>query len=144
MLSVNQYKQSYIDECRSRVKAQLIAYKNMAYSVKNQNAVNTHIESAMDSFEPVFFNNMVLVLDNYFSHRSRNLELKDGNPLNEVSLLSHSMLNNKNRFTIDKTIHYSPDKSVLKYKEGDEIRLREADFLKLFKAFFEEIENKYL
>lgn len=33
---------------------------------------------------------------------------------------------------------------MLKYKVGDEIKVKEKDFLKISKAFFDEIENKYL
>ncbi len=44
----------------------------------------------------------------------------------------------------DNTIKFNPDKSVLKYNVEDEIKLNEADFLRLFKAYFAEIERKYL
>jgi len=87
---------------------------------------------------------MVLTLDNYFVHRARAIEKKDGNPLNEVSLLCNSIMTNNNRLCADKTIKYVPAKSVLKYRVGDEIKLKEADFMLLSSAFFAEIESKYL
>jgi hypothetical protein len=37
--------------------------------------------SAVESLEAVFFNDVVLVLDSYFCHRSRTIEGKDGTPL---------------------------------------------------------------
>ena len=69
---------------------------------------------------------------------------KDGNPLNEVRVLRNSMLNNNNIVCADNTIKLNPATSVLKYKVGDEITLSEAEFLLLFKAFFAEIERKYV
>jgi len=45
---------------------------------------------------------------------------------------------------VDKTIKYDPESSILKYKVGDEIKLSEAGFLLLNKAFFDEIESKFL
>jgi hypothetical protein len=86
---------------------------------------------------------MVLALDRYFVHRARALEKKDGNPLN-VRILCNSMMNNNNRMCADKTIKFDPAKSVLKYRIGDEIKLKEADFVRLSSAFFAEIERKYL
>ena len=44
----------------------------------------------------------------------------------------------------DKSIKLNTAKSILKYRIGDEIKLNEANFLLLFKAFFAEIESKYL
>jgi len=44
----------------------------------------------------------------------------------------------------DKTIKFDPAKSVLKYRIGDEVKLMEADFIRLSSAFFAEIESKYL
>ena len=43
----------------------------------------------------------------------------------------------------DKSIKLSPEKSVLKHQFGDEIKLTEADFLRISEAFFEEIERKF-
>lgn len=37
---------------------------------------------------------MVVVLEGCFVHRSRTIEKKDGNPLNEVGMLSNSMMLN--------------------------------------------------
>jgi hypothetical protein len=86
----------------------------------------------------------VLILDALFVHRTRAIEKKDGNPLNEVRIMCNSMLHNNSIMCADNTIRLNPTKSVLKYQVGDEIKLNEADFLLIFKAFFAEIENKYL
>jgi hypothetical protein len=37
---------------------------------------------------------MTLVLDRYFVHRLRVVAGKDGNPLNEIELLTDSLMNN--------------------------------------------------
>ena len=87
---------------------------------------------------------MILVLDNYFCHRSRTMDLKDGNSLNEVRMLYNSIMHNNSRLGADKTIKYDPAKSVLKYKIGNEIKLDAAAFTKLYKAYFAKIESKYL
>jgi len=64
--------------------------------------------------------------------------------LNEVRLLGDSLMNNHNIMSTDKTIKFDPARSVLKYKVGDEIKLNEAHFVLLSKAFFAEIERKFL
>ena len=145
MLCVNNYTQEYIDECRLRLTAQVSAYQALVLAAKNQTTIEEpQLNTAINAFEPHFFNNMVLALDSYFVHRARATEKKDGNPLNEVRMLCSSMMNNKNIMGTDKTIKYDPAKSVLKYQMGDEIKLNEADFILLSTAFFGEIESKYL
>ena len=145
MLCINKYTQKYIDECRAKITLQLSTYKNLVTAAGKQAGANkVQLNAAVQAFETTFFNNMVLVLDNYFVHRSRTLELKDGNPLNEVRMLCNSMMNNNNKMCADKTIKYDPAKSVLNYKAGDEIKLNKADFVLLFKTFFAEIESKFL
>jgi hypothetical protein len=140
MLGMRNYTREYIDGCRSRVDIDLSTYRKLVAAAGNQPA---SVE-ALEAFEAPFFNNMVLLLDHFFVHRLRTVEGKDGNPLNEVRILCDSMLNNNNIMGADKTIKYEPAKSVLKYQVGDEIKLNEADFHLLYKAFLAEIESKFL
>jgi hypothetical protein len=44
----------------------------------------------------------------------------------------------------NKTIKYNPEKSIVKLKVGDRIKLTESAFVALFKAFFVEIEAKFV
>jgi len=127
MLSVNSYSVDYINACRSNIDVLLSSYKNLIACTKNN--------AAIESFEPNFFNHLVLVLDNYFCHRSRAMELKDGNPLNEVRMLCNSIMHNSSKLSVDKTIKYDPATSILKLRIGDEIKLSGSDFTSLFKAF---------
>ncbi len=140
MLGMRNYTKEYIAACRARVDADLSAYRQLVAGTKTQPAN----DKAHEAFETTFFNNMVLLLDHFFVHRLRTVEGKDGNPLNEVRMLCDSMMSNKNRLCADKTIKYEPARSVLKYEVGDEIGLNEADFLLISKAFFAEIESKYV
>ncbi|SRR6266478_2359462 len=92
MLCVNNYAQKYIDECRSRVAAQVSAYQALVATARNQAANDEPpLNAAIEAFEPHFFNNIVLALDSYFVHRARAIEKKDGNPLNEVRMLCNSI-----------------------------------------------------
>ena len=64
--------------------------------------------------------------------------------MNEVRMQIASLMNNKGKMAVDKTIKFDAANSVLKYEIGDKIKLTEADFTRLSSAFFVEIENKYL
>ena len=86
---------------------------------------------------------MILALDGHFVHRTRALEKKDGNPLNEVRMLANSLMGNGGILAADKTIMYDPEKSELKIPVGDLIALSEADFTRLAATFLNEIAAKY-
>ena len=137
MLCVTTYDRSYVDDCRSKIDSQVSAYRTLASTAKGADA-------ALEAFEPVFFNNLVLALDNYFVHRSRTLELKDGNPLNEVRVLCSSMMNNDGIVAEDKQIKLNPATSVLKHQVGDRVELSQQDFMQVSEAFFAEIEKKFV
>ena len=66
-----------------------------------------------EAFAPLFFGNLVVVLDGYFVHRTRAIEGKDGNPLNEVRMLCSSILGHDGVLAADGTIKYKPEASVL-------------------------------
>lgn len=144
MLSMNSQPKEYIDECRTKVNQQLASYKNLVATKKQAEANKEQLNSAFESFEPEFFHHMVLALDHYFCHRSRTLEKKDGNPLNEVRMLCNSIMEHDNKLTAEKSIKYKSEKSILKYEIGDEIKLNAEDFEQLSKAFFDEMESKFL
>jgi hypothetical protein len=129
MLSVKQYSNEYINICRKKVKADIEVFKK--------------IPSVTETFEKVFFNNMVLVLETMFMHRMRAQEGKDGNPLNEVRMISNSILTNDNKLEADNTIKYNDAKSILKIKLGQEISLTAKDFVQLSDAYFDDIGMKF-
>jgi hypothetical protein len=136
MLCITGYTQEYIDECRSNVRSQVAAYSHLVTTARDQ--------ASIDTFEHLFFNNLVLQLDYRFVHRSRTMEKKDGNALNEVRALCNSLTENAGKMMVDKSVKANPVKSVLNVQDGAEIRLNEADFVRLAEAFFAEIESKFL
>ena len=145
MLSVTKYTPEHIAASRARVASQVAAYEHLLATARDQAGSDAAaLDAAFAAFEPVFFNNMVLTLDSYFTHRARALEGKDGNPLNEVRMLCNSLVQNGGVLAADKTIRFKPDASVLGCEIGDEIQLTQADFGRLGDAFFAELESKYV
>jgi hypothetical protein len=135
MLGRKHYDKQYIDACRARIAAQVAAYDDLKAAARDG--------APVDAFEPLFFNNMVLVLDNLFCHRLRGVEGKDGNPLNEVRVLCTSLMENGGVLVADKTIKLKPEESILGYAVGDEIRIDEDGFVRLSEGFFAEIEKRF-
>jgi hypothetical protein len=141
MLGMKTYAKTYIADCRTRVEASLRAYRKQIGKAPSR------------EFEASYFNDQVLLLDYMFVHRLAGIEGKDGNPLNEVRVLCNSLLLNRGKLQVEKlpgwpnsagaTTKLSPEKSVLKLRAGDEIRLTEADFIRLSTAFLGEIEKRY-
>jgi hypothetical protein len=139
MLGRSSYDQDYIDKCRDKVAAQVAAYEALASAARNGGG----LDSQVDAFEPLFFNNMVLVLDALFMHRLRTKEGKDGNPLNEVRVLSESLMENEGVLVVAKSIKLEPESSILHLEAGDEIAIGASDFQRLAEAYFAEIEAKF-
>ena len=142
MLGMKKYSQEYIDSCRARVNAGLRDYQK-------------HVgKGPSKEFDARFFNDQALVLEYMFEHRLSGIEGRDGNPLNEVRVLCNSLLLNNGKLQVDKlpewpnsavaNLTLPPEKSVLGLKAGDKVMLSEDDFVRLSKAFFAEIEKKYL
>jgi hypothetical protein len=146
MLGMKRYSREFVDACRAKVDADVAAY--------DAEHAGMNVE-ASSRLETAYFNNMLLVLDYLFVHRLAAIDGKDGNPLNELRVLCDSILSNDGVMTagavskasqmrFNKSIKLSPDRSVLKHKEGDQIALCEKDFVQLSNAVFGEIESRYL
>ena len=119
------------------MEAQLTSYDELKATSKATGA------AAEKTFEPLFLNHLVVVLDGYFMHRTRAVEGKDGNPLNEVRMLAVSVLNHGGVLAADKTIKYSPETSVTGLAVGDQIRLDVDSFTRLFRGYFAELEARF-
>ena len=138
MLGVSNYTQDYVDACRAKVDAQLAAYRGLSGNGRPQ------IDAALGNFEPLFLNHMVIALDAYFAHRLRTKEGKDGNPMNEVRLLSRSIMENGGELVADKQIKLKPETSILGYAAGEPIRLDADAFARLAGAYFAAIERTFV
>ena len=142
MLGRKDYTQEELDGAKRAMKQQLAAYRQLVAGLDG--AGGGADEAAAESFEPLFFNNMTLVLDRYFVHRLRSVAGKDGNPVNEVELLSDSLMNNDGELRGNNVIKYVPGEAVVKLKIGDQIRLTAEQLERLSAAFFEDLERKFL
>ncbi|MFL6137464.1 MAG: hypothetical protein ACJ74O_06655 [Frankiaceae bacterium] len=142
MLGRKDYTREELDHARAVVEQQLIAYGGLVKAVAA--APDPQAGSALDAFEARFFNDMVLVLDRLFVHRLRSVTGKDGNPLNEVELLTDSLMSNDGVLRGNNVIKYAPEQSVLKLRIGDRIALTAEQFVRLARAFLDEIERKFL
>ncbi len=135
MLAVNKYPRDYVDAARARVEAQIASYRVLAADVNDA--------AVLADFELRFFSHMLLALESHFIHRTRALEGKDGNALNEVRMLCGGVMLNDGVLAADKTIKYSPEKSVTKLRIGDRIVLDADSFAALAGAFFTQIDARF-
>jgi hypothetical protein len=141
MLGRKNYTQAEFDHAQKSVDQQLAAYKKLVKAVDATS--DPKAASALAAFEPLFLNNMTMVLDRYFVHRIRSVTGKDGNPLNEVEVLTESLLND-GVLRANKVIKLLPEDSVTKVGFGDRIKVDAAGFERLAKAFFADIRAKFL
>ena len=134
MLAKGKYEKTYIARCRKDAEGQLALWKKLAKKSPGKE---------IDALGPAFMTDLVLVIDSCFAHRTRGVEGKDGNPVNEVTILRDSIHESDGIFTENKTIKYKPENSVLGLEYGNRIELSEADLSKLLPAFFDEMETRF-
>ena len=132
MLGEKAYPTDYVDTCRAAVRAHLAAYDALGLPAAKRAA-----------FERGYVHQLVLALDNYFTHRLRGAEGKDGNPLNEVRMLCTSIRSGAGMLEQDSTIKWTPEASVLGLAIGDPIDVAVTDFARLADAFLDEIEKRF-
>ena len=143
MLGRKDYAQEELDQATRAVKQKLAAYKKLVKALTHAGD-DPEVAAALEAFEPLLFNNMTLVLDRYFVHRLRGTTGKDGNPINEVELLAHSLMNNGGQLHGNNVIKYKPEESVLKLQPGDQIAISAAQFERLSNAFLAELDAKFV
>jgi hypothetical protein len=141
MLGRNSYTQEEIDHAQAAIDRQLAAFRKLSKAVRATS--DPKAIAALDAFEPLFVGHLTLALDRYFVHRIRPVAGKDCNPLNEVELLSESLLTDGGVFRGNKVIKLKPDETVLKLEPGDPIELDADRFELLSRAFFGELQSRF-
>ena len=123
-----------------------------SYPIGYIEAVNTRVDRVLKAFdkakpaEPFASEallDVIVGLEMAFVHRLRGQEGKDGNPLNEVRMITGSVLEFGGVMTLDKSIKWKPEASATGLKNGDKIALDRKQVGKLVDAFFEELAKKY-
>jgi hypothetical protein len=64
--------------------------------------------------------------------------------LSNGGVMTSGTVSKSSQMRFNKAIKLIPEKSVLNYAAGDEIKLSRADFVRLSDAFFAELESRYL
>jgi hypothetical protein len=93
VLGRTSYTREELDDAHRAIDEQLASCRALAGAAAAAGP-DEKLRAALDDFEPVFSTRMVLLLDRFFVHRLRTVTGKDTNPLNEVELLTESLLNN--------------------------------------------------
>lgn len=139
MLAVTSYPEVYVQLTAAKVEEQLSAYAALADAVRG----NTRAEAALATFAPGYFNTALLALDHHFMHRMRGAEGKDGNPLNEVRMLSDAIMEHDGVLKENKTIKYRADKAVAGIAVGESVVLDAEAFGRLARAYVAEIGTRF-
>jgi hypothetical protein len=64
MLSVSKYSKHYVDECRAKIELQLSVYDGLLAAVGAGGPPDdAGVGAAIEAFEPLFFNHMLLALE---------------------------------------------------------------------------------
>jgi hypothetical protein len=129
MLGRKTYDPAEIDRAEAAITAQLEAFTAL---------------KGTGAFEPLFCDALLLALDRPFVHRVRPVVGKDPNPLNEVELLTESLLAGDGVLHTNKVIKWVPERTVLGLADGDPITLTADDFDRLATAFFAELRARFL
>jgi hypothetical protein len=126
-----------VQACRDEIAAQIQAYRDLVGAASKASGMSlTRIDAALASFEPAFFNNLLIALNARFAGRPGNA----GGPSAEVRLLADSLLAQGGVLTASEAIPYDADQSVLRLDVGERIALNADDFAALCAAFLAAIE----
>jgi hypothetical protein len=142
MLGRTTYTRAELDHARAAISEQMAAYQRLVRAVDASG--EERATSSLRTFEPHFFNDLVQVLHRYFAHRTRAVAGTDENPLNEVELLSESLTTNAGILRGSTAVASASERSVLGLELGTAIRLSADQFARLSRAFFVDLEAKFL
>ena len=139
MLGRKTYEPEELARARGALRRQLGAWDDLAKAT-----VDPEARSALEALEPEFFNGLVRVLDRDFVHRVRMVTGTGNNALNEVELLTESLMNNGGVLRTGAVVTYDPARSVTGLRAGERIALDRDTFERLADSFFATLEEKFV
>ena len=143
MRAVERHSKARVATCRADFAAQLAAYRDLIAAASKASGMSLNrIDAALATFEPGYFNNLLVALDARFADRPREAGGAAADPLGEVRLLVDAVMANGGVLTADASIGYDPMKSVLRIDLGDRVALNADDFEAIAQAFLAEIERR--
>lgn len=143
MPQIKAYDPDYVAACRARDESQVGIFHELVMAARSHGEDGSDLESAVDSLESEYFNNMLIVLEGYFVYRMREVEGTDGNALNEVRLIAASLVKNGGTVMADPQLTLDPARSLLGLRVGDSVRLTAQQYRSVSDAFFREIERRF-
>jgi hypothetical protein len=143
MLGRKDYTPEELDAATTAVGETLAAYRTLVDAV-GRATDDPEVTAALGAFEPHLFNELALALDRRFVHRLRVTTGKDGTPLNELELMTESLMNNDGVLRGNKVIKLVPAETVLRIEPGEPIALSAAQFERLSDAVLAEIRAKFV
>jgi hypothetical protein len=143
MLGRKDYTPEELDAATTAVGETLAAYRTLVDAV-GRATDDAEVTAALGAFEPHLFNELALALDRRFVHRLRVTTGKDGTPLNELELMTESLMNNDGVLRGNKVIKLVPAETVLRIEPGEPIALSAAQFERLSDAVLAEIRAKFV
>jgi hypothetical protein len=143
MLGRKDYTPEELDAATTAVGETLAAYRTLVDAIAGATD-DPAVTAALGAFEPHLFNELALALDRRFVHRLRVTTGKDGTPLNELELMTESLMNNDGVLRGNKVIKLVPAETVLQIEPGERIALGAAQFERLSDAVLAEIRAKFV
>jgi hypothetical protein len=143
MLGRKDYRPEELDAATTAVRETLAAYRTLVDAI-HRATDDPDVGAALAAFEPLLCNELTLALDRRFVHRLRVTTGKDGTPLNELELMTESLMNNDGVLRGNKVIKLVPGETVLKVAPGERIALSAAQFERLSNAVLGEIRAKFV
>jgi hypothetical protein len=143
VLGRKDYTPQELEAATAAVGETLAAYRRLVDAI-HRATDDPEVAAALDAFEPRVCTELALALDRRFVHRLRVVTGKDGNPLNELELMTESLMNNDGVLRGNNVIKLEPDQTVLHIEPGERIALSAAQFERLSDAFLADLRAKFV
>ena len=143
MPGTHRYPAAYVQAARDEIAAQIRAYRDLVAAASKASGMSlTRIDAALSAFEPAFFNNLLIALEDAL----RAPPARPGRPGRQSARGAHAGRRadgQRRRAGRGQGRRYDPAKAVLRIDIGERIHLNADDFEALCAMFLHEIETRF-